>query len=481
MKIRLVEPISPEPIQDQFGRSMYHVRPLTPQSPKYSALMEILGTKSCLQFLNLGQWLLNYLGNSGFPCKAQDTLHNPLYLMTDFSDPRPLQGLRIEADGNVVDLPSIFFLGFYTDWEDIQGSGVADIFGHEYAHLWFYLLNFDPSLRKETKFHTCTAVTDVFTAFFEGFAEHLQIVSQDLAGEGRPQEIWDHAMDIKAWLCYRDKQLRHHAVVNNRFVYQTALPEVEGYSIYADLHLAHITSSAFTPEKLKNGSQVLASEGAVASVFYHIYQSPFFKNQYCAQDFYQMFGTSSKEVDPVQNFYLKIFHALAKTDLQSPRLFTEFVGTYGECFPEEREELYKLFLELTHFTTVSHVAPRVFGDLYRYGRRGDMDLFRQKFAEMKEFKDRTLSQVLRGELALDAAVYPELWLTGKEQIPPVPWESRLIPYQFDVNTASEVDFLALGISLEAAKALVRAREAGRGFASQGEFHTALAHVQGIPG
>jgi len=110
-----------------------------------------------------------------------------------------------------------------------------------------------------------------------------------------------------------------------------------------------------------------------------------------------------------------------------------------------------------------------------------MDLFRQKFAEMKEFKDRTLSQVLRGELALDAAVYPELWLTGKEQIPPVPWESRLIPYQFDVNTASEVDFLALGISLEAAKALVRAREAGRGFASQGEFHTALAHVQGIPG
>lgn len=479
MKIRLVEPINLEQVSAD-GRGMYHVRPILPGSPKEEALGKILQNKPCPDFLLLGQWLLNYLNNTDFPCKARDTLEGPLYLMTDFTDPRPLRGLRIEENGQSVDLPDLYFLGFYTDWDDLANSGVDKIFGHEYAHLWFYLLNFDPGKLPGSKFHTCTAVTDPYTAFFEGFAEHLQIVTEDLADTGdRSQELWDCAMGLKAWLCVRDEQLRRHAVKNNRFIYQTALPDPREYSSYADLHIAHITSSAFMPEKLKNGSQVAASEGAVAAIFYHIYASPFFKNQACPAEFYRWFGTKRADVNPIQNLYLKVFHALAKTDLGGPRPLTEFIRKYGECFPAEQDELYKLFLELTHYTTVSHQAAEIFGELYRIGRRGKIEEFKHAYKEAAAFKEELLAAVLAGDISLDAALYPAVWVRSSATIPPVPWEPREVQYTFDINTASEVDLLALeGVDLKEAGTIITAREERQGFKTLEDFRAVFPGRKG---
>lgn len=470
MKIRLVEPISIETVTSESGSELYHVRPLGEGSAKYTALMKQLEQKSCTDFLLLGEWLLNYLRNSKYPSLAKQTMEQPLYLMTDFTDPRPLRGLRVEEEGGSIDYPDLYFLGFYTNWDNLEESGVAEIFGHEYAHLWFYLLNFDSQLMPSQMFHTSTAKTDVFTAFFEGFAEHLQIVAQEQAGIKRDDnELWDYALDINAWLSYRDKQLRHYAVINNRFIYQTALPGIEEFSCYADLHMAHITSSAFTPEKVKNGSQIIASEGAVAAVFYRIYTSKVFKNRYCSPEFYQPFGVVRQDVNPFQNLYLKVFYALSKTNLQSPRLFTDFIRSYGDCFPEEKEDILKLFLELTHYTTVSTDAASTFGKFYQIGRRGNIDLFRQGYKDTLAFKEKLLKDVMNG-LPLDGAIYPEIWVTGVEEIPPVPWEPELVPYRFDLNTATEIDLLALaGVDLSMAKKIVRFRESRGGFESLEDF------------
>lgn len=475
MNIRLVEPITLNKVSDEKGQSMYRVRPIAPDSPKHQAVMRLLGEKPCPEFLRLGEWLINYLRNTGFPCLAPDTLEGPLCLMTDFTDPRPLKGLRIETSEGVQNYPDLYFLGFYTDWDNLAESGVVDIFGHEYAHLWFYLLNFDSSLMRSNKFHTVTAVTDPFTAFFEGFAEHLQIVTEDLAGRGETEELWDCALDTRAWLCRRDQQLRSHAVKNNRFVYQTALPGQEEFSNYVNLHMAHLTSSAFTPEKLKNGSQVAASEGAVASVFYHIYSSPVFKNHYCSAEFYSKFGAIQTDVGPVQNLYLKIFHTLSKMDFQRPCLLSDFIRVYGECFPLEREALFKLFLELTHFTTVSPEAAGIFGDFCRIGRRGVIEDFKKVYLQVRAFKEDLTAKVLAGVVPLDEALYPQIWITGDERIPPVPWEpGHLAPYEFDLNTASEVDLLALArIDLERARQITAYREENRGFKSLEDFQRAF--------
>lgn len=476
MNIRLVEPVPPDLVENDLGQKMYHVKPIAQDSAKYREFMRVMQTEPCHSFLALGQRLLNFLRNSGFPSKARDTIENPLYLMTDFSDPRPLKGLRIEDSDGIRDYPELWFLGFYTDWADLEKSGIAEIFGHEYAHLWFSLLNFDVAKMRSNKFHTSTAVTGAYTAFYEGFAEHLQIVADGLAGKQEPQgELWDYGLDAKAWVCARDEQLRNHAVKNNRFVYQTAIPGEEEFDSYINLHMAHITSSAFTPERLKNGSQVIASEGAVASVFYHIYISPIFKNQYCPDGFYRLFGAAREEVNAVQNLYMKILSALARTDLQSPGLLAGFVRSYGNCFPAEREAMFKLFLELTHFVTVSHQAARVFGNLYRIGRRGVVEDFKRAYAEAKALKKDLLAQVLAGEISLDAAVYPEVWVEGDYLIPPVPWEQeQLTRYCFDLNTASEVDLMSLkGMDLERAKAVVAYREERQGFKSPADFQGAF--------
>ncbi|MTI96565.1 MAG: hypothetical protein FH749_14010 [Firmicutes bacterium] len=291
----------------------------------------------------------------------------------------------------------------------------------------------------------------------------MQIVTRDMSSieyeRGIDNEIWDHAMDVNAWLCYRDEQLRYHGVKNNRFVYHTALPEPAEFDSYADLHIAHIASSSFTPERVKNGSQVIASEGAIASVFYHIYESELFKNQYCSDEFYQLFGTAAGQVNPTQNLYLKIFHALAQTDLTSSTAFLEFINNYGQCFPEEREGIIKLFLELTHYTTVSGRAAAVFGNLYRIGRRGRMEEFKQAYLEARSFKDAMLKEVLAGERNLDQAVHSEEWVQSEKLIPPVPWEDTMIPYAFDMNAATEVDLLALeGMTLEKARAMIKERQ-----------------------
>lgn len=474
MRVKLVEPVSPKSVVSGGGKPLYHVRPIPENSPKHQALMELLATKKCTEFLQLGEWLLNYLKNSGFPSQAQQTMEHPLYLMTDFTDPRPLKGLRLETGEETIDLPDLYFLGFYTDWDNLSESGVDRIFGHEYAHLWFFLLNYQPSSTRSNMFHTSTAKTDVFTAFFEGFAEHLQIVAQEQSGSPRnPEEIWDSALDVNAWLSYRDEQLRYYAVKNNRFVYHTALPEPGDFAHYSHLHMAHITSSAFTPERVKNGSQIIASEGAVATVFYRIYRSDVFRNRYCSEEFYQTFGTRRADVSPFQNLYLKILYALSKTDLTSPQLFIEFIQVYAECFPAEHQELFKLFLQLTHYTTVSHQAARLFGELYQLGRRGIISSFDAKYREVLSFKEQVFLEVMQSKRPLNNAIYPEIWVTGHKQVPPVPWEpDRLVPYRFDLNAATEVDFLSVrDMDLEQARAIIRRRDENRGFKTLEEFQT----------
>ena len=451
----LAEAVNHEHVLGENGERLYHARVLKKSSSKFITFSNILETSPVSYFLKIGHFLATFL-----------KIKTPIVFVTDWTDPTELVGLRLETDdGEIIDYPDLSFLAFHTDWNSIAISGaIENIFAHEFSHIWLKWLGLDMSLSLANKFHTVTSITDYFMAFSEGFAECLEIATKDLMGY-KDDELYDCGFGGSAWICIRDEKLRYHALKNNRFIYHTAIP-YEEYT-YANLHLAHITSSAFTPERLKNGSQMLASEGVIASIFYKIYTHKTFKNTYLDDDFYKAFGTKICEVDPICNLYLKILYAISKIDLLKSSLTTDFIRSYGECFPTEKEDIYNSFAKTTNFATISNAAKEACGEMYRLGRRGNIEEFEKYAVKTRTLIEELRVKMLSGQIALDEEVYEEVWIEADEKIPPTPWEPDvLVNYRFNINTATSVDFLALkGVSMDLAEKLVTERDKRRGFAS----------------
>ena len=201
----IAEATSLDQVTDSHGNKLYQARELTSASYKFSAITKILESNPVSYFLKMGRLLANYLNSN-----------HPLVFVTDWSDPTELTGLRLETEDGFKDYPDLCFIGFYTDWDSIEQSGINEIFAHEFSHVWLNWMGYDPSRSLSNKFHTCTAITDPYMAFFEGFAEHLEIVTRDMSGYTQ-NGLWDYAYDVNAWLCARDTQLRYHGVINDRF------------------------------------------------------------------------------------------------------------------------------------------------------------------------------------------------------------------------------------------------------------------------
>lgn len=469
MEIIIAEAISTTPIYNDHGKKLYHVRELDKNSEKFKAFNKILDSFPIVCFLEINKYLANYLNNL-----------DPLVIVTDWSDPTELIGLRLESRGKIIDYPNLCFLAFYTNWDNIEASGIEDIFAHELSHMWLSNMGFDFELSSSNKFHTCTAITDRYLAFSEGFAEHLEIVTKEMRTHNTQEiELWDHAFDVDAWLCIRDSQLRVHAVKNNRFIYQTAIPYEEDFDTYEHLHMAHITSSAFTPEKLKNGLQMMSCEGVIASFFYQLYKKEIFKNSTISQQIYDGFGIEFSRISPIINLYIKILYVISRIDLKKETLMTDFVKAYGECFPEEREEVINVFTKVTHFSTVDYRAKELFGHMYRVGRRGNIEELKRELNNLNIIKNNLNASILNGEIELDAAIYSSIWIEGDKEITPIPWEvDKKEKYYFDINAATEVDFYSFNnLSFEQCCKLVSIRESIKGFLNIEEFNNKISEVK----
>ncbi|MCB2290889.1 helix-hairpin-helix domain-containing protein [Clostridium sp. CS001] len=465
MNLVFAEAVVTELLEDKNGNKLCHARVLDPHSNKYKIINHLFENSTISYFLKIGDCLNYFLKN--------DT---PLVFVTDWTDPTEMVGLRLESENEVIDYPNLSFLAFNSNWDDIKKSGIEEIFAHEFSHLWLNLLGYDFELSKSNKFHTCTAITDPFMAFSEGFAEHLEIVTKDLVHNVcLENKFWDYGYDVNAWLCLRDEQLRYHAVINNRFIYHTALPYCEDWNTYNHLHFAHITSSAFTPEKLKNGNQMMASEGVISSIFYQMYKHELFKSEFIDDKFYSQFGINKNELAPLTNLYLKMIFILSKIDLKKTTLMIDFIRSYGDEFPNEKKDLYDVFLNVTHYSTVSLKATEDFGNLYRIGRRGEVVVFKDILRKTKELKQDLYDRVLSCQLSLDNALAGELWIESDAVITPIPWSpEEKTKYHFDINTATEIDLLSLdGLTLEHAKILTKERDSKHGFTSIEEFYNLL--------
>ena len=468
MKIIFAEAILSDQVKETKDGKLCYARVLSVDSLKYEIINKLFESKVITFFLKIGEYFNNFVSND-----------LPLVIVTDWDEPTEMYGLRLEYDNGVMEFSDLHFLAFRTDWEDIKMSGIEEIFAHELSHLWLNYLGFDISLSKSNKFHTCTAITDPYMAFSEGLAEHFEIVTRNLIDdEGWLDNFWDTGYDINAWISNRDKQLRYHATINNRFIYHTASPEFNDFETYNQLHIAHITSSSFVQEKIKNSNQMMASEGVIATIFYCMYNHELFKNTFLDDCFYKKFGAEKSNISSDVNLYLKIFYILSKIDLSKNKLMTEFIEFYGCEFPNEKKDLYDIFLKITHYSTVDTNLSKAFEKQYYVGRSGDINTFRELFVKTTNLKNELNMKVLNGELKLDQTITKELWICADEEITPTPWAvEEKSKYNFDINTATEIDLMSLnGITYEVAKRIIRERDKQSGFKTLAEFYVSIKKV-----
>ena len=316
-------------------------------------------------------------------------------------------------------------------------GAMDQIFPHELLHVVSRQLAGEPRESGGNQVHAVGVRTDPVTAFQEGFAEHAQIMSVDDADahpetralrddrriRARAEREFDRyrrgvgrrywlgsppEMRFLLWFSAAEQVMRYHAVRANRFARQAPIPERllgRKDKYWACLFQSVVPGGAGDP--LKPAAVLLSTEGVVAHLFWRWVTDPGLQGLYRDDAFYARFGVTASDVTPLDNAYLKIFHAM------------------------------------------------------HAGRAGDTVSFLRAY--IKEFPDEALlvQQVVSASLGgQDVADAPELWLanpalrTGTSLFD----QFRALPrvHTFDANAASLLDWLAVpGVTAELAGRLIR--------------------------
>ncbi len=135
----------------------------------------------------------------------------------------------------------------------------------------------------------------------------------------------------------------------------------------------------------------------------------------------------------------------------------EFIEQWGKSFPEDREEILKVFLLTTVGMTVATGLEDTYEEMAYSGMVGDIQAFRGLMPQFQESFTRILQGVLNGELALDANVGPQLWIKNMDlRLQTTLWnKDRKSPLMVNLNTASVFELASFrGVRLASAREIV---------------------------
>lgn len=347
------------------------------------------------------------------------------------------------------------YVNLAVDADSIADGSFEEIFAHEMGHVLLRrLLPGLPSGYSRVP-HSSLAITDYPTAFDEGFAEHFQALARQLTGNARLR-LADAGFGVKPFVPYfrdsLDRSLRIRGVRDNLFV-QRQLPWPEPLPASPD------ATTLFDPGALKNGQQMMASEGVIATLFYHLLDQP---EQ----------GTDARRTRYAQ--LLRTLQALNAHPIgSSTPLFLRLVAEQVRAFPQSRAHWLSTVVGLTYGATVDERMARLAAELALLGRQGDAEKFVARLAPARKALLDCTEAVLRDPSKLDAALGPELWTAASDALLPVPAApppADPAPAAVNLNTA-ERSALMLWLRLDAASAerALASRRADGPFADLADF------------
>jgi hypothetical protein len=338
--------------------------------------------------------------------------HTVLNITSDISNP---SAVAMDAGRAVVSrTDSCIFVGdidgIVSVDEAIDQDSLGDILGHECFHgIMFDMMGAKTPGKKfslSKSGHDAHVVSDFSLALSEGWAELYE------AWSGKDNPAFDKTEDMTRFIVGRQSAVR-----NNKYIQS-------GYHKYNNTKSTGL---------IKNGSQLISNEGFVAAILYRIIKH---------DDIEDGFGLA------VRAMYLK-----------SPSNLCELITAMAELAPDKRTSdiILKVFLFGSKFATVSSEARSLYQDYYQarlsYLHGKNSKLSAKEIEELQVsfnsannayigFVKSLLPSLLSGELAIDSAVGPELWMDLKSE--------RLLAMRININTATLVDFVTIGLTEEGA-------------------------------
>jgi hypothetical protein len=367
----------------------------------------------------------------------------------------------------------------------IDTGDFEEIFSHELGHLILKTLTGGVGNGPSRKMHQSMSVTDYPTAFDEGYAEHFQPLARDATTNAYLRMLVSgvSATDFESfWLSVADGQLRTDGVKRNLFIHRKPLPPI-ALDPHPDLYRLFIdqeTSTAFLLTELKNGQEMMASEGIIATLFYRIVNDDQLRKHYLEASFYQRFlggrvEAPEQAITPYENVNLKLFAAMEKLrDVERNRPpMINLIEQYAKLFPDEAKRIYAIFIETTWGATVSRQLASGLERAAADGGRGDIVAFRQDHPF--QLLDSIIAQVVDRKTVLDASLGTELWVANTAfKIAPAVWGTkRSEPLTMNLNTASVAEWMTVpGVDLRMARRIIEARDARGVFRSIDELSEA---------
>lgn len=393
----------------------------------------------------------------------------------------PRTGLVLTADGKTTEYPQLNYVDLVLDDRRLA-DGELYIFSHELGHV---MMNNTWDTFGETagenlspKQHVSMGVTDYYKAFYEGWGIHFEAFANDIEWY---RESFRRSFDYDKipaglWHSNIDRELRINAVLQDRYIYRKLLPAPDKTNSLKleQLILLEHASPVFDKTRLKNAQQMLSCEGVIASLFFKINSNTKLQNNYRDKAFYQHFllaeipeGTLLQDIfTPFENVILKNFYVWQQLKSKGQKLknkapFIEFTREWCRSFPEDREELLRLFTAVTAGKTMSKEPAGLFEEMAFLGVIGDYYKYREMKNRYEESLNILTTKLLNHEIELDANMGPEIWIINTGfSIQTVLWSGkRKKPLAINLNTASIYEIATFpGISIETAAEIVAKRK-----------------------
>lgn len=334
------------------------------------------------------------------------------------------------------------YVDLIVDKQSIDDGSFEEIFAHELGHVLLQRLipRLPSGLSRAA--HSSLAITDYPTAFDEGFAIHFQGLSRVLT-QNQKLKGADRGLDFKPflpfWQSNIERTLRLRGMRENVFI-QHQLPAL--------LQVGDATS-LFDLTHFKNGQQMLASEGVIATLFYHLQNQALDATQLAA--FYKSLLTSLRALNG------------QKLTAGTP-LFLNLVQAHIQRVPDSRSQWLSTVLNLTYGATASNEVIRNMTNLSSLGQEGRMDEFAVALKQSRASLAAVTAQVTRNPQRLGAAVGAELWLAVKQSDGSVA--------TINLNTAERTSLMSvLGFESGDADLLLANRTARGPFSTVDDFAT----------
>lgn len=324
--------------------------------------------------------------------------------------------LDIESDGQM-----LFSIADALN-NDTLDLVVAHENGHG-IHFDMYGKLFQAIQRTSSNGHDAPIITDLGLAYVEGWAEAFEAVY----GPANPK--------------LKEKDRKKYNI--SEFLYSRQDPIRRDRYVWA-------SNSGKKTGVLKNGLQLMSTEGVIAGHIYDIL-------------------TSRAITAPFE----KCIHTMLRT----PMNFMEFINVYVQLFPEDKKVINRIMLENSHYVTMDKDATKAYYDYYQTRldylqkkvSKADFDKVKTTY---KTYTEGLFAKAMKGA-DIFANVGPQLWFAGKINLTTakkstsaakqvmaraVGKKDQYYEFRLDLNTATVDMFRMIGFAEADAAKLVAARD-----------------------